>query len=809
MILFQVSAQVCNPNGISTDPANPSPALNSTNPSYWTNQFDWTDQTFSVNSSNYTYAPLPNANWPTVQSPFWNNQNTDLDYLFYFQDSDFKHEDGWELIKRGFGFVMGGDPLNPASTAGTPDPSTQLVGPYLILYNRYHGILRVFGTIGNPNIFGYNAVQIKLSFSSNQPNVSGLLRYHSPYDQPLDQKTEIHEVTSASSFPNSQTLFFHADFPVAYDPCTCSYGSALEVSFRLIDEMQVDLEGRIAALTTPIASIANGNGTIGGNDFLTALHREGDDVEAGVTTYKRTQDLIQRYKDIADEREQQAAQAAQDGKFPKGLKTALDFLDLGLSLAGVPSVSGFLFDSLVDKKGKWTASGNKYKDAAKAVGYLGKFASKQIKVPPTSSSPIPDLGSIIEGEMTFTGTIKDEDSYGAGIVIKNPGSLNASTALEREYPQYNEAMGIFAVLESPELIYDFFVINHWGDIVTTFESLGDLKYTFNPALPIDFDKTKILASIEIEVIPGFGTLSSLGMPGPMSHNRNVFQVAAPQIYTTPWVDLACLKNLDAQVGEHADLLQFNLKLLVHVEYLTNGSDGEPNRHLLQVTVPMTKTLDNTLNPLEMQIEDLPFDETFDLATFFTASETIQVWNDVDINASLYIDPNAPLGTEVTIIAGNSINVDPNVTIGPGINLVIESPALCNAPIVQTIVDQTYCQQKYKAHELPANKMRKFGKTISNRREGNPVLWEESLRAFPNPSNGNFEIQYTLTNESVVDLIVHDNVGRKVMVPVSASSQAAGKHSTTISLQDQPSGMYHAILRVNGKAHSLKLVKSSN
>src|SRR5690606_25052504 len=95
--------------------------------------------------------------------------------------------------------------------------------PYVILYNKYRGKLRVFGNtfdgINNPQ----HAVKITLQFKNlsatgQQADVgySPLFMLQKNIAQPLDQETQIVKVFGLSGHPDNFGLWFHADFDVAY-----------------------------------------------------------------------------------------------------------------------------------------------------------------------------------------------------------------------------------------------------------------------------------------------------------------------------------------------------------------------------------------------------------------------------------------------------------------------------------------------------------------------------------------------------------------------------------------------------------------
>jgi hypothetical protein len=84
-----------------------------------------------------------------------------------FEDRDYQWEDGWEILYIGLGFYPNGEPIQNAAplraySSDTNVPSNPRV-PYIILYNRYRGTMRVF-----MNLFttfgGYSDIRIRLQF---------------------------------------------------------------------------------------------------------------------------------------------------------------------------------------------------------------------------------------------------------------------------------------------------------------------------------------------------------------------------------------------------------------------------------------------------------------------------------------------------------------------------------------------------------------------------------------------------------------------------------------------------------------------
>lgn len=203
--------------GISTDPANP---VNPERPDL-ENTFNWMQKSFDINSPYYPAGSF-------IGSPFFENSGF-LGHLSNHpvDELDFYPEDGWELVKRDFGYLLDGEP-KPGS-----------VTPYLILYNKHSATLRIFAAIPG-HLTPYDSVRIHLAFEEFNSGVSALLGASQALAQPLSHKSKTREVIGASLYPNSQYRFFYADFPVAYDPCLCFFRSALSVEFELVEYFMVN-----------------------------------------------------------------------------------------------------------------------------------------------------------------------------------------------------------------------------------------------------------------------------------------------------------------------------------------------------------------------------------------------------------------------------------------------------------------------------------------------------------------------------------------------------------------------------------------
>ncbi len=259
---------------------------------YKTNTWDWKQINFPIYKSGYPDF-RPTGNLFDLRNPYYNLGNL---YLFYAynENSDFYSEDGWELIKRDFGYLYGDNniPNNYISNV-TQNKSVA----YFILYNKYSNILRVLATLPTQNGIS-DFINVNLEFA-DLTKLSGLFNNYGRLAQATDQKTINKTMTTAARFPADKSLLFFADFLMAYDPCTCQFNSGLTVTFTTIQRMKVDISGRLLATGIPISDIVDGKGSFYGDDnpekFLTSVYRDGFNPDAGIQTYKRIDDLKTDY----------------------------------------------------------------------------------------------------------------------------------------------------------------------------------------------------------------------------------------------------------------------------------------------------------------------------------------------------------------------------------------------------------------------------------------------------------------------------------------------------------------------------------
>lgn len=223
--------EVCPPKNISTNPFAPS---NPTAPeASFINEFNWFQE--AVNNVLFDI-PLTNMSDYFSISSMLNPYNDDNALCHYLMEADLSEldvhpEDGWELLFINLGRY-------PDGTTYSSQNSNM---PYIILYNKYRSIVRVFGNCKFVQT-NFSEVSVTLGFDIvHAPYVSGLLRFNNGTDRTMDQTTDVASVTSYCILPTNHNEWFHVDFQVAYDPCNCLYDSRLQLVFTPIESSQIEI----------------------------------------------------------------------------------------------------------------------------------------------------------------------------------------------------------------------------------------------------------------------------------------------------------------------------------------------------------------------------------------------------------------------------------------------------------------------------------------------------------------------------------------------------------------------------------------
>lgn len=489
------------------------PYNNSLNGDEFLNQFDWN----ALNSSgflttyqlqNMTY----NQNMINIQSVASGSY-----YSYIYSGERMSYENGWELLLLNIGSFPNLDPLPNSDYADIP---------YIVLYNKYKGIIRLFANYGNGYIStqaSIDAMRIELTFASNingQNVLNGMFRLNSGKDVSLDQNTNNKVMSAITYHPNAANKWFSCDFQVAYDPCVCYYPSSLQINFFAVENQDLELHGRQISIEQNLITGA----AINQKDFLSNFDYTGSTADGGMIMYKAIEYLVDDYEAKIDAYRAKLAQVNEHNKqldryafVIKAFKSIV--LSGGSSLVSVVLNSNWI-DSLTANVNEFIApiaNGNDSvldvdkieKEAKKSLAKeISTFFTENFKKQDEPSAPVTPTATF--SEMHFEGNLAINTNLD-GPYFYTPGTYGSegtgSPPLTEfsKYPIYNEALGVFALLEAPKLVRS----NHCEIQAVSdtsyevknrmqFKLAQPLKYFFNPAL--NFQSKKISAMLMFDVV---------------------------------------------------------------------------------------------------------------------------------------------------------------------------------------------------------------------------------------------------------------------------------------------------------------------
>lgn len=773
---------------ISTDPRNNS-AINNERVSR-KNRFNWMTSTLNVYHPSGGYTGGVTGTPRNIVNPYHTIEPflSGINYYNFPQNTrtpdrlDFYPEDGWELVHKGNGYKVDETTFVPTEEAR--------IGPYFILYNRYTSLMRVVAGINN---IGANQVIIASishkAATSFDPNLkySAIFSKYSEIISPLDQQTKIPNIEQGSPFPVGGDMF-STDFRMAYDPCICNNESTLNFSFRVKNTGDIFLGGRLIGTTVPLDGSGN-SPLLNGRDFLTSVYKKGFDIKGGQLTYSNIDKLVEKYKQ------------PQTDLFTK---IALDLLG-GILKAGAGPLDQILgkasTEILTSSFGGTSIAGFKLPDTLRvSFGAIGA-ATDQLSASLSSSNKIPSIG-FIEAEMALSGTVTtNTDIPNSPIEISQPGSrgTNDSTkVLDRYYPAYNEALGTFALLETPSAtriqgFYDCFGVGDPGCKRFTYRFNNEsLKYYFNPAAQVDEAKTRIYAAYEIKVPIDDSRVLTTGSLNYVSRTNGY------DVFISDFYPIESLFRL-APAVQRKGLLNVvsNLRFQIFYEFLPNRY-GVSKRHWEILTYPLTSENGSGLTTSSSLLK-LPSVLTIG-TTNYSTNTTIIASDRIVINGGITTAP----GVTVTFKA-NDVSVTSSGSIPANASILIGVPNVFNDPRMGSVTAtyvKTFCSStgRYKAKEVDP-----VARIATNEEASNiPPLIEKETIAFPNPSTGLVSFRYSVDTPSHVKLNLI-NVTGSIVASIIDEFQEAGTYEKTYDLEYLPVGIYIYSLETNRGKENRRLV----
>lgn len=620
----------------------------------------WLDGGYTL--TNMEFNPLqPYTTISNVQDPF------NVPYYHYLVEAlgaeEMNPQNGWELLMVNLGRY-------PDNITSAPITSLKEI-PYIGLYNRYTGKLRMFVQYGynTAPVEAVDGLKINIFYSTGgvSNNKSAILRLGNGIDKSLDQLNPTPFLTAICS-PNGSAVsqWMSADFQLTYDPCVCFFPTNLSVSFNFFSETDFKLSGRSISLEDDLIV----NGEITNQDFLSGVSV---DNKNGYIIYEKMQTMADDY--IA-KMEAYKNELAIVGKYNEQIDKKLLVIKVfkqvvNVGLLATTGTAGFTQFALM-----WPAINfkkpNGEVDTTKSKEFFGKveeilgeyantFISESLKKMDNPTRPI--MPTVTLTEMQFKGSLYDED-LGVSALIQTPGSFKNSPLnidlpeynLPQTYPVYNESVGVFALLEVPMVsqsksskvsiidcldqygnipnptdpfndIYYYYGKKSYRNIEnrTQFKLNSPLKYSFNPGLNY---KTKSISAMY--VIKTKVKENNIGVaPNNNYGNENTF-------YKT--------KIYDASVNLNSSTINtYNNELIWDYKNATNSLAGgqiikkEDSLNYTSEFIPI-----DAFNNFIVEVATFENDEEM-TATCNTSSGTIvnsfnqELWENFDIQIKLKVD----------------------------------------------------------------------------------------------------------------------------------------------------------------------------
>lgn len=493
-----VPTHPCMPNEIETDP----PQASNTQYPIRRNTFNWYNG--PANGGR-----MYNINWtvpgnPIIFMPWEQSDNARLTQILGQHDTPAQ---GWQLIKRDLGYNDAGVALGA------------IKNPYVIIYNRYTGVLRVFVATGEIAT-GYTFAQIKLSFNPIAARKAGTLNRATGLGIALEDTAPGAglEFLSVTSYQNEFGKWFYADFPMEYDPCTCLFDSKLQVQINLVDVLDVQLRGLSqGTLMTANATTGNSFESSAAQQSAFSFKKAVNTLEAGQKTYKTIDGFAGGVRNLI------GIQASNTGTSATAKLGALSSLQTALKS------SSFLKAGL--SAAPWIGAAVSMLDF-----FLGGGKEETAPMQPLALQPM-----TIEFSTETKGTITASRPY-SNPTFNNPGTPSPPTRPE-EYPYYNEAMGVFSLLRRPVVDVVSLPIYDGYEYQIRFHDM--LRFAVNPASGLRVQDMQVALVTNSYSHPNYtnGSFSEhegvIMVPGATP----IYPGAETHSFRTPYWNSGCLTSL--------------------------------------------------------------------------------------------------------------------------------------------------------------------------------------------------------------------------------------------------------------------------
>jgi hypothetical protein len=568
--------------------------------------------------------------------------------------------------------------------------------PYFILYNRHSGILRIFVAVTRV-IGSFNSAVITLKY---QPGVrrTSVLEYHTQnsYQNALDQFTnDVAEIRFPNSYSFDIPYWMHADFVMNYDPCTCNSASQLTFDVKLISSASL-----VFKANGQIQSI-DASGKNGSDQRQAFLKNAQGLIDAGNSFYKSTESGLNNLQNI----------------FPNISYAENPWYNRVLGIGAAAGVARFL------------------------VGLAGG-----------NSSPKPMAFNI---SLNAEGSISETDSH-KSVIFETPGSDNL-TIVPPTKLNYNNIMGVFTLLNTPQLISSY--KSYYDDGV--FHSRGmKFKVTSSPTFAINPNSGYDLNSLDFKCAIIFEFDNSLIQNALIDYNNNLIyegRIGNKYVFRTRYVTSGCISDLSAYFEVDGPMTP-NVFLKTIVTLQTNDL---PVKSGIFVS---NYSLAGTVNNQEFEnssfwpnsLSNIPNDIVVSAGQL---NANYGAWNSVSIEPpSLSLFPIF----SGTYVGGNSVTIKPGSVLRPSTVIKTGSPNGCSTTAQPSNPSSICLSQSY----LSRSQAFMSGRSRSNLSFDSDQPEElEDIIAFPNPASGKVLFQYKLAKPSAVKIRITSLSGNEVGIIV--------------------------------------------
>ena len=766
-----------------------------------TNSFDWRQRTYPIAFENQG---TPSTIFPL--SPFYTTNDLDLYPIAskssprgtYLGGEDFSAIDGWELIQMDFGYDQNG--IQKEDLRGEP---------YMVMYNRYTGTLRVFLYIHNSTIA--NNLRVSLVDKQTQ-TISG--KYHQPrlwssylQGKALDNSTLGSEAYSKSVrlFNTSESKFYYVDFVFNYDPCTCFFESNLQIKVDKVTQGTMEIIGKTLGGTIPAGADSYGQWMENSGTYLTGVldapfgeqsQTIGDISLKSLDEWENTPwsnetDLVIPGRKVPDwEREALTMQyegtrrmshgdaISAAGKTVKALGDFVDAADGPTEAGGGKFFKGL--GEMADAIGTGI-KGNGRATVANAIKFRLDNLSDEPDQTTTLSFP-PPQPSMVFAELAAKGSLNIETPVFDNVVITTPGSKNSELApiefsnnSKGAFPYYNEPLGVFNLLYTPQI-----GISMVQNSQNKFGAHLRLKESPYITLNTNMHEDRRLSFFTVNYVV-------------TTYDTNGYSVRSER--TKPYIISNRSTELDKQLPTSLDITNIIDQKTILQNMSTSSVDiAEALKKWVSVTLEFDFMALSGVGESGKQNGEL-IRQSYDAITDFSYEEVDVLTPDLNQTA-----------TNKAIADFPEYNGRDHTTWGT--NYIITK----NTTGFETHM-KSFCEQT-----VPSSNTRNrlAGKGKVQKETTNSVLDEQLLEeietngftTFPNPSIDYFNVRYTPLDKGKIAMTVTDMSGRVMLSHYDFAFDKNQTKEARIDLQNL-NGFYLLNIKFeNGESYTTKLIKEN-